>query len=165
MNKHRMLELADFLENIEPHRFNISRWAANISKNPYREKFDYEQSSIIDINVCNTAGCIAGWAVAYYNNGFAEFPKELNLTTAAYNVIRGAELLDLTYEEATRLFYYSEQESVWWKYIEEIPGTEDIISDMSDNGDCIDSYDLDEYITNKVACKFLRKIANGEMTL
>jgi hypothetical protein len=157
-----MLELADFLENIEQERFNISMWASNLTKSS-SGKFLYNPGSEVDINVCNTAGCIAGWAIAYYNNGFAYFPP-LNAVNATLNVVRGAEILDLSLEEAKRLFY-TDEESVWYRNIVEIPGTEDFLDDVYDGKASIEDYDFESYITSKVAAQFLRKIANGEFTL
>lgn len=124
MNKEKLLELADFLESIPDERFNLNRFTCSfeddIWENEYNEVIidgrSYESSDFVDLNVCNTAGCIAGWAIALNNNGYANIGL---ITTSDYAdaiCLRAGYYLGLDLEQAKQLFYVSEPESIWNRY-------------------------------------------------
>lgn len=166
MNKEKMLELADFIESIPPKRFNISMWASEM----HGANYDfYKSSQILDVNLCKTAGCIAGWAMALENDGVARIPEIKLPDDAKLMVLSGAEILGLEFHEATRLFYVDEQ-SIWVQCIdlyEHLLDCEE--SDLEsarwsdDELACfLADYDV---INNRAAGFMLRQIANGEVVL
>lgn len=112
---------------------------------------------------CGTTACVAGWAVAneYFKNSNKDTSTEDYAMRMYYEGLElhqindcAIRILDLTPEEASRLFFVSE-ESIW--------------ADVAENysyGKNID-YDFQEAwnISNKEAADILRKIANGEYKL
>jgi hypothetical protein len=163
MNKQKMLELADFIENLDRWRFNIGFWASDFSKGYYTP------TSNLDVNICNTAGCIAGWAMAMENGGEVTMSTVVSPEMANYNVFSGARILGLTFAQASRLFYV-DPDSIWvqyWEMYKHLIDIEDIeeIEAFSDYHGSIDSEKLGDKISNKVAAFMLRQIANGEFYL
>ena len=139
MNKERMILLADLLDSIKPEKFNITYWASDY--NEYTTDYSC-QDDIADLSVynCNTAGCIAGWAVAMKN--------DLQVNDVYLDRVEeiAKDYLDLTYEESQRLFYYGNA-SVWSEY-----------------GEKLGCYD-NEKVTASQAAITLRKIVAGEWEL
>ena len=171
MNTEKIRLLAEFIESIDETRFNIKSWS---SKYDYEDKY-FQPSSVIDLNFCDTAGCIAGWAITLENGGRAEFDPVLAPDTAIRNCRAGSEILGLTYEQGAKLFYMDE-ESVWANHFElyfdelsqEHKNTfmEDYAFYGDDDPGNIDQFLNDHNaITNKVAAFMLNKIADGEVTL
>jgi hypothetical protein len=139
MNKERMILLADLLDSIKPEKFNIIYWASDYNE----DTTDYScQGDIVDLSVynCNTAGCIAGWAVAMKN--------DLQVNDVYLDRIEemAKDYLDLSYEESQRLFYYGGS-SVWSDYGEQLG--------LDDN----------EKLTGSQAAIALREIAAGNWEL
>lgn len=139
MNKERMILLADLLDSIKPEKFNIVYWTSDY--NPDEDQH-YCQDDIVDLSVynCNTAGCIAGWAVAMKND------LQVNDVRLDHVEEIAKDYLDLSYEESQRLFYYGSA-SVW-----------------SDYGEQLGIYD-NEKLTASQAAIALRKIAVGDWEL
>lgn len=163
MNRQKMIELADFIENLDGKRFNIGYWASDFS-NGY-----YTPTPSLDVNICQTAGCIAGWAMAMENGGEITLPTVVSPEIANYNVFSGARILGLTFAQASRLFYV-DPDSVWVEYFKQykhLMWIEDIeeIEAYSDYQGRIDEEKLGEKITNSIAAFMLRQIANGEFDL
>lgn len=167
MKVEKIKELADFIESIPPKRFNISNWVSEImgSNNDY-----YQASQTLDINVCKTAGCIAGWAMALENGGTVTVPK-ISLPSEAKEIATiGAEILGLEYQKAVRLFYVDE-ESAWVEYVHVYEHLLDCYGDdefewSKESEDDLAGYLSDNgVINNKVAAFMLRQVANGEVVL
>lgn len=192
MNKEKLLELADFLESIPDERFNLNRFTCSFEDDIWANEHDeviidgrnYESSDFVDLNVCNTAGCIAGWAIALNNNGHANIGF---ITTAAYAdsiCLRAGYYLGLNLEEAKQLFYVTGYESVWNRYAYDYKHLldtrsqkyiESYIDDYRDeygpDYELMDNLFNDNYsemefehirINNKCAAYVLRKIANDD---
>lgn len=140
MNKERMLLLADLLDTIQPQQFNIQYWTSDYDE----DSGDHFCQDMVDLSAykCNTAACIAGWAVALEN--------DLEVVDCNINTIedRAVNYLDLTDEQRHRLFYYSSL-SIWAEHAYEVGLGEDSADDLSSKG----------------AAYGLRKIVSGEWEL
>lgn len=124
MNKQRMLLLADLLDSIKPEKFNLTYWASNVKHDPIDDHYSYfcQDGEYVDLSVynCNTAGCVAGWAVALKNDLNVVLTDDGADGIKIFNVESQArEYLDLTHDESTSLFYYG-CNSIWSKYSEEL---------------------------------------------
>lgn len=170
MNTEKIRLLAEFIGSIDENRFNIRSWS---SKYDYEDQY-FRPSDVIDINYCDTAGCIAGWAIALENGGRAEFDPVLAPDTAIKNCRAGSEVLGLTYAQGAKLFY-TDEDSVWVNHFElyfnelSQESRNAFMDDYAFYGDepgQIDHF-LDDHnvITNKVAAFMLNKIADGEVIL
>lgn len=139
MNKERMILLADLLDSIKPEKFNITYWTSDY--NPDEDQH-YFQDDIADLSVynCNSAACIAGWAVAMKNDLQVNDVRIDHIEEIAKNY------LDLSHEESQRLFYYGSA-SVW-----------------SDYGEQLGLYE-NEKLTGSQAAIALREIAAGNWEL
>lgn len=62
MNADKLLQLADFLEQLPPERFDFCHWVSG----------DWEQEQPLSLYSCGTAGCAGGWATVIW-------PDELKL--------------------------------------------------------------------------------------
>lgn len=159
--------LADFIESLPPKRFNISNWISELMGSDYSY---YNASEILDINVCKTAGCIAGWALALDNGGVIELSRVQTPDDAKAIALRGAESLGLSLEQAVRLFYVDEY-TIWVEYIDMYEELLDCYGDDDFEWSKVESNELAEYlsandpINNKVAAFMLRQIAKGEVKL
>jgi hypothetical protein len=158
-----MLELADFIESLDKNRFNIGYWISEFSNG------NYGVWSNLDVNICNTAGCIAGWAMAMENGGQVTLPIVSCPENANYNVFNGARILGLTFAQASRLFYV-DSDSVWVEYFQTYadmidPDIYDELTTYSDYYGGVDVDHLGDAITNKIAAFMLRNIANGTFVL
>lgn len=116
MKKENMLKLADFLDNLPEFRFDIGYWIAEYDEN----LDDYCNGHIIDLEDCNTAGCIAGWACALMNDNSYEVEFDHYTEEYEYQSVEdeAAYFLGLESYEARRLFIPNEN-SVWAKYAED----------------------------------------------
>ena len=77
MNKERMLQLADYIEKLPEHKFEMQYWISQkVKKENYLGeeywKTDYaplgDSKTLVEPLDCGTACCIAGWATAIENN-------------------------------------------------------------------------------------------------
>ena len=139
MNKERMLQLADFLENLPEEKFNMETWAYSSSG---------KTGEFVDPNNCNTTCCIAGWTVALFNDFNPIIPnsKRMYEDSIAKEATR---LLDLHREQAVDLFF-ANPDSYWGYYEKELSIT---------LNECDDLYE----INNKQAAYVIRDIANGNL--
>ena len=137
MNTERMMMLADLLDSLPEEKFELAYWV-----NDRRQEEDAPNYVDLSVYDCDTTACIAGWAVALKNDLAVD-----NLYCGDVETQAG-EYLDLTMNEAKRLFYY---------------GTETIWSDYADELGCEFPYDYS--VTNKMAAKAVRNIAQGKWEL
>lgn len=118
MNKERMMLLADLLDSISPEKFSLTYWASYNSYDEEDDSFSYisQDGDYVDLSVykCNTAGCVAGWAVALKNDLSVD-----NLVHVGEVERQAREYLELTHDQAHSLFYYSSV-SIWNDYHEEL---------------------------------------------
>ena len=107
MNKERMLQLADYIENLPEHKFEMQYWISQkVQKENYIGeeywKLDYAPTLHSDLTQillepldCGTACCIAGWAAAIENN----FKPIAIIQDGKSIEERAAVWLDLNYEQ------------------------------------------------------------------
>jgi hypothetical protein len=157
MNKERMLQLADFIEKLPEHKFEMQYWISQkIQKENYLGdeywKTDYaplgDSIRLIEPLDCGTACCIAGWATAIENN----FKPIAIMQDGKSIETRGREWLDLSIEQANNLFLIN-IDTVWTYYIEKCNFS------LSEDEDCISD------ITNKDAALVIRDVANGVINI
>lgn len=160
MNIENMTKLADFLENLSEERFNIAEWVSGYEYT-YDDGLEYYYHNILDINVCNTAGCIAGWAVCLMNDGCVSITNDEysdTLITRKNHLrisdvsIQAAEWLGLDWFEAQYLFVPGSR-SVWHRYADDY---------NLEHGEELVFY---SNIHPKHAADMLRRIANNEIEL
>jgi len=156
MNKERMLQLADYIENLPEHKFEMQYWISQkiLKETSYGEdywKIDYAPTMNSDLTKgllepldCGTACCIAGWATAIESN----FKPIAIIQDGKTIDDRAKEWLDLSYEQAQNLFLLN-TDSVWTYYIEKC------------NFGLIEDEDCFTNITNKDAALVIRDVANG----
>lgn len=167
MKTEKIKALADFIESIPPKRFNILNWVSELMGTDHSY---YSSAEILDINVCKTAGCIAGWALALDNGGVIELPKVQTPADAKAIASRGAEILGLAVDQAVKLFYVDE-DSIWVQHINMYEELLDCYGDDDFEWSKEDEEQLSNFlsdtgpINNKAAAFMLRKIANGEVEL
>lgn len=138
MNTERMFLLADLLDSLPPEKFNLSYWVSEI----YDEGYSNDDYCDLSAYNCNSAACIAGWAVALKNdlNAGSVYCGDIEMDAAEY--------LGLTLQERNRLFYYG-SDTIWNTHREtlgcEIP--------------------FEDTVTNKMAATAVRNIAQGKWEL
>lgn len=93
MDKERMLKLADHIESLKPKRFHMGFWAAR-DIGTRDEITLIGADELVGERKCNTAGCIAGWAVALFA------PEYKGVAIAS----KAGLLLDLNWAEKDNLF-------------------------------------------------------------
>jgi hypothetical protein len=138
MNREKMHKLALFLEDLDSNRFNLSFWVSKSSL--WDNAMVFTENDYLDMNICQTAGCIAGWTVALENKGkisIVDFDDDdyedylcggcgeihdSHSCEEGYAKIAiedmsntAAEILGLTRYEAQRLFI-PDQYSIWHDY-------------------------------------------------
>lgn len=175
MNVEKMLQLADLLENLpSKEMFNMESWFCSFRYDEDGEldydHLDPENVPIIDpkfINDCNTAGCIAGWAMImddhikeYHEGGMYSDLDPYDWPDAA---IIGASILGIDDLEASMLFYTQTTKNLWYRYYKEIGGnfvTE--FERLLPNGEKAIRLSIDQHaITAKDAAAMLRGLATG----
>lgn len=142
MNKERMLLLAELLETIKPHKFNIETWVSE-----YDEACDWHSSpDYVDLSAynCNSAACVAGWAVAMKNDLTVD---QLSCRTIEEEAMK---YLELTYSEAQYLFYY---------------GDDSIYGQNRSELGILEGEPLSQAVTAKHAAMTIRKVVDGEWSL
>ena len=109
MNKERMLQLADYIEKLPEHKFEMQYWISQkvkkenyigeeYWKTEYAPLFDSEK--LLEPLDCGTACCIAGWATAIENN----FKPIAIMQDRKTIETRGKEWLGLSYSQSQNLF-------------------------------------------------------------
>jgi hypothetical protein len=176
MNREKMHKLALFLEDLDSDRFNIGYWVSQSQM--WNSELDFVEGYSLDTNICNTAGCIAGWAVALENNGkisIVEYLDEdddgsdycnacddyhqINNCPKGYTLIDlgniqeiASDILGLDRRQSERLFI-PDRFSVWNQY-------------ASDYGlECSNLYVHYTNIHPKHAADMIYRILNGEVNL
>jgi len=156
MNKERMLQLADYIEKLPEHKFEMQYWISQkVKKENYLGeeywKLDYAPTLNTDLSQsflepldCGTACCIAGWATAIESN----FKPIAIIQDGKSIEERAATWLDLNYEEERNLFMLS-IDTVWTQYIQKCD------FDLNEDEDSFTG------ITNKDAALVIRDVANG----
>lgn len=142
MNKERMLLLAELLETIKPHKFNLETWVS-----VYDEECNWHSSpDYVDLSAynCNSAACVAGWAVAMKNDLTVD---DLQCRTVEEEAI---EYLGLNYREAQHLFYY---------------GSDSIYEQHRSELGILEGEPLAIAVTAKHAAMTIRKVVDGEWSL
>lgn len=105
MNNERMLATADVIE--QTGRFHIATYMTwtHDERTPHRDA-----PSLYEVeHNCNTTACVAGWAAVLFRD--PDEAAELGYDRQVADKAQAA--LDLTSEEAERLFYADDHESVW----------------------------------------------------
>lgn len=165
MNFTRMKEMADFFENLPPERFYIGAWTSYFD--PDSSEFFYDDHITLDINDCDTAGCVAGWTCAIYNDGIADyydlydrFIGDDGYDTNEVFSWEAAKILDLTIEQAELLFYVNEK-SLWYKYREDY---DILVSKPASNVDYPHRFFiLPQSVHPKHVADMLNRIVRGEI--
>ena len=143
---HRLNELADFIEKLPEHKFNISQWCE-------------------PDHTCKTSACIAGWAVLNYTEEGKTYLEKMYdagrrmsevMNDESYNAywsayykqpqwhVLGMDVLDLTESEAYLIF---QPDSRFWG----IP---------DDDGDGDGEFRESRDVTNVEAANLLRWVAS-----
>jgi len=187
MNKERMLLLADLLDNLKPVKFNMSDWFSTYEGNVYdyenigyvhddsiigdspsdRDNLEFTTNNYQQMNGydCNSAACIAGWAVVMKHDFALDRPEEETIIGNGFRsdfshmpiLIEACEYLGLTNKQGMDLFT-KDNYSVWDR------NAESLGLDQADNYQTFNSVKLDD-ITPKIAAKLVRMVANGEVQL
>lgn len=151
MNKERMLQLADYIENLPTNKFDMTHWLNYKSKNELghwvidRSIFENQTDEfLMEPLDCGTVCCIAGWATAIESNFEPIAIVQYNITIEQ----RAKDWLGLTDTQADNLFM-TNINTVWLWYYEKC----NFLLNQSEDR----FYD----ITNKEAALVLRDIANG----
>lgn len=145
MNKERMILLADLLDSISPENFNLAYWASYYSPGEEEEfRHSCQDGDYVELSAykCNTAGCVAGWAVALKND--LSIDKTVCITEIEE---QARDYLGLTDQEAHSLFYYSSL-SIWNCYHEQL-GLDD-------------DFGFDHSVKSHHAATMLRNLAEGK---
>lgn len=166
MNKERMLELANIIENAPPKQFHLGSWFGIYKENSfgrnrwsplsyYDGKWDEIVSGSKNEISCGTTACVAGWAIAMkYDFNPTHTPQEEIGREAA-------EYLGLTEDQMYRLFY-ADEDSIWAEFQEEYDYE---VGEKDWNG-YYTEYDADRWdITNKDAAHLIKRIISGEIEL
>jgi hypothetical protein len=177
MNKEKMLLLADLLDKLKPVKFNMADWFStydgyvydNLSQGEDPDDHadlefttnKYQQMNGYD---CDSAACIAGWAVVLKHDFSLDRPDEITVGPQYLSdlshmpvLVEACEYLDLTRQEGMDLFTKNDN-SVWDRHASELG-----LSDTH-NYQCYGHVDLDD-ITPKIAAKLVRMVVSGEAVL
>ena len=109
-----------------------------------------------ELQTCETAACVAGWAVALY--GEVETLQQFRIRDGEFGGIQSyaAELLELTEEEALVLF-----KSHWPLYFLEEEPRAKFLAKLKDVGRHIESFTP----TPDQAARILEQISDGELSI
>jgi len=164
MNETKMLELADFMEKLESDRFNMGYWISYIDYDENNVPL-YQMNEVLDIDDCNTAGCIAGWAIAFQNSGILETGNAFSDEFYFHDDIpvKARCVLELTEMEGDRLFLFG-SDSVWFQHREDYGFTQHYNEGNLDGLERPYAISEEEIQTKHVA-DMLRRIVKGEVIL
>ena len=162
MNDTKMLELANFMENLESDRFHMAHWISYIDYDENNVPL-YEMNSTLDINDCNTAGCIAGWVLALQNNGLVDTFNVYDDDYQQSVQTDAAYILKLSEKESNRLFLFG-SDSVWFEHREDYGFSEHYNEGNLDGLERPYAISEEEISTKHVA-DMLRRIIKGEVVL
>ena len=178
MNKQLLLEIADRIENAPPEQFHMGAWFGELIPAeehisypefegeiepddfiPDQIQFVYAVNGVDDNKncselklACNTSACIAGWTIAndWFKTENEEYKKEIEKMETSKMPSLARDLLELTNDEASQLFY-CESGSIWARYANEYG--------FSFNPE----YSVTWNIHPKHAVDVLRRLANGDI--
>lgn len=168
MNKERLFELAEVIENAPPDQFHMGSWFGHLSIDEDTAESYWNSSCKVRGNLggsflngpylkeltCGTTACIAGWAYALKHN----FDPSTYTEDAVEEIAR--DYLDLTREQVNALFY-ANIGSVWHRYQDEY--TYEVVT-YDEEYDYEAETDPDYWnVTNKDAADILKRIARGEI--
>ncbi|MEY3376414.1 MAG: hypothetical protein RL463_724 [Bacteroidota bacterium] len=182
MNREKLLEVANAIENAPPEQFHLGSWFGQLVEaqdsdnwedldsmgycaddivgmgiaNPQVANLVELDNSLNRVNLtCNTTACIAGWTVAnqYFMNSTTLSKEEIEGMSTSNIESLARLILDLNGREAYRLFFYND-DSIW----------REVESDYG-YGHFDDSYPETWNIHAKHAADVLRRIANGDLKL
>lgn len=146
MNRELLLRVADHIDNF-PDSFELSWWAQ-----PARELAGHEH------DVCDTVGCVAGWAVMVMDPTIRLAVVTGNLSEEAFDFETEARaFLELDIDQATILFTSNR----WWGAQMKRFGIEPREGFDEWNED----YVALDAVPPKAASTILRALAEGEITL
>jgi len=177
MNKERMLLLADLLDHLKPVKFNMGDWFSTYDGYVYddmsqgEEPSDHAELEFTTNNYqqmngydCDSAACIAGWAVVMKHDFALDRPEEQTVGARYLQdlshmpvLIEACEYLGLTRSQGLDLFTKHDN-SVWDRNAANLGLSE------TANYDTYGYVDLDD-ITPKIAAKLVRMVAKGEVVL
>jgi hypothetical protein len=145
MNTNRLLAVADLIE--QANRFDLTFYAGAIDEMDEDAPDGVEALGLLKHH-CNTAGCVAGWTLAWhYGDGADEFGGD--------EANEASLVLDLTESQQLRLFYpdRNPRASIWAQVADEYGWTPS------------EGWEWAHDITAAQAADVLRRIARGELTL
>lgn len=167
MNKERMFLLADLLDAIKPMKFNMKDWFSVYVGPDYGNDEDYDDGLRFNTTLvqvmngydCDSAACIAGWAVAMKHDMNLNRPNNL-VTDGNWNddyshlpvLIEAEEYLGLSRGQSANLFTDQSNDEDW------------IFSQHREELGLDEYFDMGD-ITHKMAAKVVRKVASGEWYL
>ena len=182
MNKEKLLELAEIIENAKPESFHMGAWFGKKIEAQDSDRWDELSDSemfrhddeivtvveqlhlakLVPLDSdklkisCQTTACIAGWAIAneYFKAKDPVMKNQFESMGLGQMDAKAREILDLTVYEASRLFYCDEG-SIWDQVRDDYKFGNSLHTDYQELWD----------IPNKEAAIVLRKIANGEYVL
>lgn len=186
MNKERMLLLADLLDQLKPIKFNMSDWFSTYEGNEYdydslgyvhddsnsgedpndHAKLEFSTKKYQTMNGydCDSAACIAGWAVVMKHDFALDRPSDKTVGDGFSQdlshmpvLIEACEYLGLTRKQGFDLFT-KDDDSVWDRNAK-VLGLDDTDSFLYDN-----FHNLDD-VTPKIAAKLIRMVVSGEAVL
>lgn len=160
VNHENMTKLANFLNGLEDDRLQMGYWVSDIDEDAETMDLYIQEGELLDVNLCHTAGCIAGWSVCLENGGvldvhYGENFDDENMGLNAADISRLARVwLGLSYEAAQSLFI-PDRYSLWHKHA----------SDLGIEPDVVDASPYYSTINPKAAAKLLFSILNDEIEL
>lgn len=172
MEVQKMLELADYLENLPAKEmFNMDYWISTYQHLDESGSVEYDGLGLYSVSdlpteivSCNTAGCIAGWAWLHFVNTDSDQQCECGdcfscISRSRYYSIESfaAEYLGLDASDANKLFMPFDTNSIWVKYAKEFDYS--YINPFGEIDD--DSIVIAESINSKDAAYMLRALATG----
>lgn len=184
MNVQIMNRLADFLDNLQPNRFNMEYWISQYEPEVDNDTGGFVAGDIVDVNVCNTAACVAGWTVALFNGGRFDHLDYMHNPDTAYIGVNmevdrwsglpfsfARKILGLTETQARRLFY-CDKNSIYFDLRFDYPNLLESHSGMPLYEACPEDFNNETYVavdydsvTVDIVSSVIRRIANGEVSL
>lgn len=168
MNRERMFLLADLLDAIKPMKFNMTEWFSvyvgsdhedQDEDSDYGRRFDRNSFQVMNGYDCDSAACIAGWAVAMKNDMNVNRPYSC-VTEGSYHgdyshlpvLLEAEEYLGLSRGQSVNLFTDQSNDDDW------------IFAQHSEELGLEEYFDMGD-ITHKMAATVVRNIASGEWYL
>jgi hypothetical protein len=183
MNKERMSLLADLLDSLKPMKFDMGNWFSTyrgetiVPSNYGEDPEEHQHLPFVTNRVqkmngydCDSAACIAGWAVVLKNDFAVDRPHVETVedhtdgqlydnTVDSYAahlpiLLEACDYLGLTKEEGAALFTDDEHNRFW----------QENASDLGIDLDPDIGFDL-SLVTPKIAAKAIRGVLSGDYEL